>query len=418
MTFFAIADKLDLNPTFIEVTSKTICLNILRKIIRIIRKILKDNIEFHYLNPTLYHCLDDLLYITTECELGLKLAVLETIFTATQHIKRDRHSLKFIEYFEKFAVYLEQIVYEIFNNKFELNVKERNTLESVLITFNESVFYAADTSRKIRISEFILKNHERLPNFSKTLLEKYFVLLRNSVAVTEKVDEIITKVFTNGRVELLCLIERQLRLKNATSVALWKQVVAALKQNWRETKCTSGCALAMQLLLFEEVGSMAVRLNLSAHFVDCLEEFAKCGSQHFSVCGRSVSGGGFFNCATNCLMFSPPQKWDKIYRLPLQPLGIGPYALIHDGSKDLGLCVRVCVEMRVSHLEALKGFRKCLDLLLLRQWEGVSEVNSHFVNILRSIEKVCVTEETASVVSSISRPLFTCPNFSSIRFSF
>lgn len=365
---------------------------------KIIRKILIDNFETHYLNRTIYDCLNDLLFIISERELEMKLKIFNLVFAATHHIKRENYPFIYVECLEKFAIYFEQLIYEMFNNKIELlNLTEKRLIDDVLIAFNENLFYSNETARKLRIFEFIL--NKRTTNFllSKKLQSQCNVFVRNSLDFTQNIDVITTKIFANHKIELFCLVERELKINHR----LWKRLIECLKENWRNNDCKSGCCLSTQLSLFDEFTNMTLRLKLNTQFSNCFEEFTKYCSGHFTLCGPSVAAKGFLNALANCGWFCTPQNLRIILKLIVQPLDLPSVGNINAQNNHVKKCVVFLSSQKPDKLECLKVLCKLFNVLFLRDWNDFDGLKSDFVECLQEIATNCLTEASSEMVRDV-----------------
>lgn len=391
--------KLDLSPIFIEITSKTVCLNLLRMMLKIIRKILKDNIETYHLNQTIYDCLDDLLYITKECDLTMKLNVLNAVFTATHHIKSEKYPYILMEYFDNFAIHLEQLIYDISIGKFKLTARDRIIAENVLTTLSESLFYT-NSFRKLRIYEVILNNYNNSLRFSDKLLTHCTTFVRNSTHVTENVDKILAKIFTNNQIQLLCFIEREIKMKGTSSDDLWNRVIEELKKNWQSRNYKSDFAVKTQLLLFDEVTNMAMRLNIHPSFPECLEEFARfCCNNLAHMNTEVVVVEWFLSGFANCGLFCTIPQLQIILQLILRSLKLPSTQGINFKNSYFKNFSLFILSRNVDKLECLNQFCKFLDMLLLRNWDDLYDLKDDFVSCLKEIGEHTLMEETARVAS-------------------
>lgn len=362
----------------------------------------------------MHGCLEDLLYIVEECDLTLKLEVLNAVFSAVRHTKRD---IVFIECLDKFASYLEQLIYEIINNKFELTTNDRILFESVLTTFNGCLFYSNDNSRKIRICEFILTKPYTQLQLSQKIIADCIVFIRNSNELSRDTDTIITNVFANNKVELFCTIERELKMKSTTRDVIWRKVIDTLIQNWRRSNCKTGCTLTIQLQIFGEIANMALRLRLNSVIPECLEEFTKCCNNHFTICTTRMAPELFLNAVVNCGLFCTTQNLQPLSRLILHPLGLVP--------ADMQMCnfkryYTFLSSQKPDTIYILQSFNKFLSIFLLRNLEEVYFLRNDFLRYLKEITKDVSSEAAAGVVScfcyNFSQFTFCCVVYSKIMF--
>lgn len=378
-----------MNPTYIEVTSRTVCLNILRKIVRILGKILRDNFETHYLNKQMHDFLSDLLYVVEECDLALKLDVLNAIFESLFHKKRANFPLDFAEHIDKFAAGLEQLTYEILNGKLELGVKEKDSFESAVNKFMDGLFYSNTDSRKNRICEFILTRH----NLSKELCSKCGVLIRNFGEFTGDVDGLITEIFTNNKTYLMCFLERELKTNENSRAALWQKIIDALKENWRQSDCKTACTLRTQLHLFEELSNMQMRLRLNTHYPEFLEEFLKSCNNHFGVC-VPVAPELFLSALVSSGLFCFSQHLNLIFKAVLHAFKLP----VEPPPNSFKKSYTFLSSQKIETILALQTYSKFLDVLLVRDLELKHGLKSGITSHLSEITENFLTEATAFTV--------------------
>lgn len=354
-----------------------------------------DNFESHYLNATISICLQNLLYIVGECDVSLKLKVLDAVFSAVYHIRRENCHISFIDYLDDFAVFLEQLVYETFNNKIEMRAKDKLLLESVLIAFNDSYFYSTNSFRRVRICEFILNKHTDELNLTRKIVSQCMVIVRNSEGTNVNSDEIIGRVFTSNKADLLCLIERELNSQDE----LWRMVLNALRQNWQSNDCCkNGCTLPKQLKLFEETANIAVRLKLNTVTAQCFEEFTKCCSRHFTICAPQVTAELFLNATVSCGLFSPIPNLNLISNLVLHTLCLSSIQS-NTQNNNLNKCYMFLTSQKPEVASVLRIFNKLLTTMFLRNFEEIYAMKKYFLQCINEIFKRFLSESTADIVS-------------------
>lgn len=391
--------KLDLSPIYIEVTSKTVCLNILKKIMRVFQMIFRRNFSICLVNERMYESLDNFIYIVAECDVGLKLEALDAVFQAVSLLEGKHFPAKFVEIMNNITTHFEQLVYEIVNNKVKTTKKEKMLFEDILKMFNESLFFS-EPSRKVRIAEFILTSRTSEFTCSEELLAQCVLQIRNS-GVSDNSAHHISSILDQNRVELLCFLERELKTNSTLRQQTWHQTVATMREKWQSTICTSYCKLTTQLVMFSEIANIALRLQLVTDLQDFLNDFLMNCANHFGRCKTDVSQNMFLKTTALCSLFCTATDLPKICKLishPLDPSQLGQEFQTRE--------MKVCCSF-LSSLQKPIVFRNLTEffdvLLFLTTHKETNKVRNEALCLLQKLVRNTETASSAHIVHILTR---------------
>lgn len=130
-------NKLDLSVLEIKISSEAACIDMQKKMIKLLDKIVRENIIRYYFNSVTDTIIDCLLYIVSECNMELKLMAFEVYVNvlAEYPIKNMGLPFTFTDKLNSFIEYLEPLIYDIFNKKIDVTSSEHAQFENMLTVF-------------------------------------------------------------------------------------------------------------------------------------------------------------------------------------------------------------------------------------------------------------------------------------------
>ncbi|XP_030746712.1 serine/threonine-protein kinase ATR-like isoform X2 [Sitophilus oryzae] len=150
--------KLNLKEAFIEVTNEVVCLNLIEKLLKILKFILLESIKFYSVDHYIHNTLDNLLYLlgNRKCELFIFEIFIELI-TLNCHCndwdpELEKKVLAFISFFE-------QMVFDYFFDKNPANIDKglfENILEKYITCCKDMSCHIA--TKKTTIPNWIIKH--------------------------------------------------------------------------------------------------------------------------------------------------------------------------------------------------------------------------------------------------------------------
>lgn len=359
--------KLDLQPIYIEVTNKQICLDLLTKVIKFFERILHYSFTSFSITQSIYTVLDDFEYIISHLDMHLKLSVFEIIFTVTENIQIDKLPPKLQEIFLRFSTYFEQIVYDVLDNNSVLGNCNVAIFEALAIKFlNSQIGEVHYQSRNARICDFMYKKiylgagsknapFKNLFNVAAAFSPQFF---DNTTQSTELISLVCNDYNFSCVVMLKKQMEEELKFMNSQNTmdnpcTIWNNVIKVLKETLVSKFCDNSCNLDKNLQLVIEITNMAVQVQISLlnfHFKRDTKrplnifsektEFVFCSlikniTQHLRTCKNQISFSKIIEGISACVFTCSENDLPLLFKILSFPIGKQPIDKIFFDKENL-----------------------------------------------------------------------------------
>ncbi|XP_044758902.1 serine/threonine-protein kinase atr [Coccinella septempunctata] len=130
----ALKNKIDLSPIYVEITSRTTCINLLNNITQIIQPILVDCFMFYNFGEEIERILNNYLSILNKGTISLKLSILISYGMIVEQLNIHKSFCRNIEIIlQKFYLYFENIICSVCDGTISLDEVQYSSLENVMV---------------------------------------------------------------------------------------------------------------------------------------------------------------------------------------------------------------------------------------------------------------------------------------------
>lgn len=272
--------SLNLKSATIELTSKKTCLQLIKKLLKIVKDVLIESFTFHCLDQATFTALDNLLFLLRNEHGGLEVFAVFIDLLGRLNYNIDHLGLETTQAFKAFFSLFEQYVYDFYGNGNKTNV-DKNAFEDLLFLYLEECrgLKADIRQNDARIASFLIKfSLERPPELSpgkelRMASAQYFSPPVYCLAMTN-----ISTVISRNDSAIFPLLEEQIFQEtcsymtshsHATIVEVmeisdtWKQFCVALNSSWGALQCsTSQCQMQARLEFFVDICANLLRIKL------------------------------------------------------------------------------------------------------------------------------------------------------------
>ncbi|KAK4874516.1 hypothetical protein RN001_013876 [Aquatica leii] len=300
-------DTLDLNLLSINITSKADCINMQKRLIKLIYEILLQNIEKCYYNDVVYESLQCLQFILRECNIELKLLVLEVHVDLLKHnqIVPEKNDEKFITTFNNFIPLLEILLYNVYDKNYVIAGVHLQQLDTIMI----SLFIHFKNSDGLKEKLHRIANYLYSKTSNKKLQSASFDYMQSAQTLhcMDHVNECIEKVINNGEYHLLKVFKKQIlyEIKTQKISKLWYELLNGLKSkctdDLKNVHCTDKCPLFEQVTLIAKLAETVLELKIESHvpeldlpfFDNVVQNLFVKAFNHYEVCKEKHLVGTF-----------------------------------------------------------------------------------------------------------------------------
>lgn len=248
-------EGINLQPVYVEVTTKSMCFEILVNVTRFFNMILRDCLIFYIMHGALCQALKDLEYLLAESEtpLKIKINIMEVYVSSVLSLQNTLFPLQIEEKLQQVPNYIEHAVYNIYNNSTYVSEQEMQYFEKLLIKF---LINNKQKAVNKRIFNFLCNKI-----CSKNQVKPSKQVVQTACAGVCNIDELLASLFNNFNLLCLVPIEGQiiLEIKNFHDEMDWNKTVLQKIHN------------GLDLLLKENIQNNGVQqLELVSGILDLL----------------------------------------------------------------------------------------------------------------------------------------------------
>ncbi|KAL1512933.1 hypothetical protein ABEB36_002432 [Hypothenemus hampei] len=154
-----LAKKLSLNRATVEVKNKKMCLNLFKKLLKLIEFILVEGVNFYSLNSSTYVLMDNLLYVLSLGHFQCEIFQIFIKLLGLLYFNIENWNFQVTQRFSSFCSLFEQLVYDFYNNS-NSGIINKDTFEVLLSRYlTECHKLSKDIGQnEKRISTFLVKH--------------------------------------------------------------------------------------------------------------------------------------------------------------------------------------------------------------------------------------------------------------------
>ncbi|KAF5293803.1 hypothetical protein FQA39_LY03288 [Lamprigera yunnana] len=290
-------NKLDLNVLPVKIPSKSVCATMQKRLIKVIYEVTLLNIGRYYTNNVVYESLDCLLYVLTECNVELKLVVLESCI---QLVKNSPVCFKnldenFSNKFTSFVSLFEDLIYKIYGKCCEVYDIHFRQFEEIVCELLLNCRNLSGTKENLyRIAVFVSSKTQTTA--LQTACFDYICFTPISLNLCD-INDYIAKITKEKDYRFLKILKNQILNKPESehSLYIWKQLSNEIERMLSKSiySCSENCEFLGELNLLVKVSEMLMQVkiesrmdpgvNLFDNLVECL--FVKLHN-HVHICNQ------------------------------------------------------------------------------------------------------------------------------------
>jgi hypothetical protein len=322
--------KLNLDPVSIEISRKN-WQSFLLNLFKFIKCILSQNFDFQTFDSVTSRNLDDLLFLLSECPFTVKLEILKIY--AELATKMDDCDVAIKYKMDLFASFFEQIVYEVYNEKFPVKSNEFEQFELLTLQFLE---LNLSNEKFLKISEFLLTtNLNKMPSEK---MQKFCKRHRTRPLYrAEDFESFVSCGLIDYDTSVLCGLKSQIvddvhdvqlsqegghfRIYHADSTK-WKVFYRILLQSWDNTSCKECCKITQFLEFMIALTTLLIEIRIEMNrpfniiFVEGNIFFTKTLSllnQHFNSCDKTIDFALIYQLFLNLSFICDPPNFTTCF---------------------------------------------------------------------------------------------------------
>lgn len=357
-----LSKKLSLKRATIELTSEKICLNLIKKILRIVKFVLVESISFYSVDISTFEVLDNLLFLL--CRGQFECIIFEIFIDLLQRLNCNIHdwNSQILLKFKSFFSFFEQFVYEYYNNQNPKNV-DNVKFEDLLFNYLEACdSLKADIGQNnARISVFLLKHSLTNNNSEESYMPPRKVQIVCIKHFTENVSDIdsvrnnVVTIISHNDPVIFCLLKSHIfndicmyfethshttTLDVVETSETWKLFCYTLNSMWGELKCDQNiCQMQKRIEFCLEMFSalLDLKIKFSRHYKNsnCILYFFNGNivipkvlsniAKHYKSCRNLINPVNGLELLVKHLCISECKNIDIVFHLISCPILVGLY---------------------------------------------------------------------------------------------
>ncbi|KAK5640945.1 hypothetical protein RI129_009492 [Pyrocoelia pectoralis] len=257
-------DKLDFSSEPIEIVSKTACNTMQKRLLQLSSNLLR-NIDSHNFHEVIYRNFDCFEYIICECNMDLKLAVIDVYIANLNSGDSCRITCGNIApRFADFVSFLENIAYNVYNKNFIISQTELQHFEALLISIFSSTKNVSNFKENLYRIAIFVNTKTSSKNLKFTCLD---YVHSQQLLSSENVSDYIDKVVKCNEYEYVKFLKEQIlhEFKNETSVPTWNRFHCAIERMMNNATIfgdANECNFLTELTLIQKTIEMVIELKI------------------------------------------------------------------------------------------------------------------------------------------------------------